>query len=115
MTEHAKEVGIDPGAPHLGRPCLADGAFASAAHRRHRCKRRRRRIPELHEGFVHHRLDRSGLPGERHQQSHGDETIGIRVRQRPEEHAVERGEERCGGAEAERQHQDGRERERRPT
>ena len=109
-----KKVVLDAVAPQAFRLALGDLARpGDGAHRRHRLERRRRRVPLLHVEPVGHRLglarehERDGDPPD------GDEAIGIRVRQRPEEHAVERGEERRGGAEAEAQHEDGRQRERR--
>ena len=114
-AQHAKKVGVDAARTAARSGCSsAMSHVAGAARRRHRLERRRRRVPHLHVELVDHRLGLARTePGARHQQPDRDEAIGIRVRQRPEEHAVERGEERRRGAEAECQHEDGRQRERR--
>ena len=109
-AQHAKEGVVDGPAPHAFRPFLGDVA-RPCIHRRHRLERRRSRVPHLHVGLVEHRLGLAQRSARCSQQADGDETIRIGVRQRPEEHAVERREERRGGAEAERQHEDGRQRE----
>ena len=113
-AKHAKKVGFHSGARQRLGLLVGDTARPGTGRCGHGFERRRRCVPYLHVASVLH-PQRGRFARVRDQQPDRDESIGLGVRQRPEQHGVERGEERRRGAEAESQHEDGRQRERGPA
>ena len=100
---------VAPQAFRLSLGDLAGPGTDEGHHRRHRLERRRRSCSTPARRTC--RTIDSVWPGNASgtvMRPTETRRSGSAVRQRPEEHAVERREERRGGAEAERQHEDGR-------
>ena len=104
-----KKDGVTASAAQLlGLPLLRRGSRRAHREERRVLDRRRLRLAVDVVGNRHARLrqahQRIGVPDE-HQ------PVGVRVRQRPQQHLVEQAENRGVGADAERQRQDGDQRE----